>query len=203
MKPVLKATGTLLFTLRYDDPLSSFGFKFNLRRYNKASITLDRIGTYGVSAQLGVVTLCLPLNATTLLTTVYTEQQASVCILPADVVAAAADVGTSLLQGSGTAASTVRCCRLTVSTREMEAPETKRLKRKCDELLTILLSHSTCVTTPRRETTSRCEWCRWMPSATSLPRSGLALPATPSTLRASRPLVTTSLLARWCSWTSL
>jgi hypothetical protein len=68
-----------------------------LRRYNKASITLDRIGTYGVSAQLGAVTLCLPYNATTLLTTVYTQQQASVCILPADVVAAAA-VGPSRIR---------------------------------------------------------------------------------------------------------
>jgi len=35
MKPVLKAPGTMLLKLRYDEPLSSFAFSFNLRRYSK------------------------------------------------------------------------------------------------------------------------------------------------------------------------
>jgi len=35
MKPVLKATGTILLTLRYDDLLSSFAFNFKLRRHTK------------------------------------------------------------------------------------------------------------------------------------------------------------------------
>ena len=34
-KPKLKAPGTILSTLNYDEPLSSFAFDFNLRRYTK------------------------------------------------------------------------------------------------------------------------------------------------------------------------
>jgi len=34
MKRVLKAPGTILLKLRYDEPLSNFAFEFNLRRYN-------------------------------------------------------------------------------------------------------------------------------------------------------------------------
>jgi hypothetical protein len=37
MKPELKAPGTNLLTLKSDDPLSTFAFKFNLRRYNTAA----------------------------------------------------------------------------------------------------------------------------------------------------------------------
>ena len=33
MKPTLKAPGTKLLKLKYDEPLSIFAFKFNLRRY--------------------------------------------------------------------------------------------------------------------------------------------------------------------------
>jgi hypothetical protein len=33
MKPKLKATGTKRLKLEHDEPLSSSGFKFNLRRY--------------------------------------------------------------------------------------------------------------------------------------------------------------------------
>jgi len=39
IKLTLKASGKLL-TLKYDDVLSSFAFDFNLRRYNKAAISL-------------------------------------------------------------------------------------------------------------------------------------------------------------------
>jgi len=37
IKPTLKAPGTKRLTLKCDDPLSSFGFNVNLRRYNKAA----------------------------------------------------------------------------------------------------------------------------------------------------------------------
>jgi lipoate-protein ligase A len=33
IKPTLKAPGTKRLKLKYDDPLSNFAFKFNLRRY--------------------------------------------------------------------------------------------------------------------------------------------------------------------------
>ena len=36
IKPTLKAPGIKLLSLKYDKPLSNFGFKFNLRRYIKA-----------------------------------------------------------------------------------------------------------------------------------------------------------------------
>jgi len=37
MKFVLKAHGTKRLKLKYDGPLSNFGFKFNLRRYTGAA----------------------------------------------------------------------------------------------------------------------------------------------------------------------
>jgi len=39
MKPVWKAPGSMLLKLRYDEPLSNFAFKFNLRRYYKSRRT--------------------------------------------------------------------------------------------------------------------------------------------------------------------
>jgi hypothetical protein len=36
MKPVLKAPGTKRSKLKHDEPLSSFSFNFNLRRYTWA-----------------------------------------------------------------------------------------------------------------------------------------------------------------------
>jgi hypothetical protein len=36
MKPTLKAPVSMLLKLRYDGPVSSFAFKFNLRRHNSA-----------------------------------------------------------------------------------------------------------------------------------------------------------------------
>ena len=41
MKPTVKAPGTKLLKLKYDGPLSSFAFKFNLRRYIVAVIQDD------------------------------------------------------------------------------------------------------------------------------------------------------------------
>jgi len=37
MKPVLKAPGSMLLKLIYDEPLSTSAFKFNLRRHTKAT----------------------------------------------------------------------------------------------------------------------------------------------------------------------
>ena len=37
MKPVVKPPGSMLLKLRYDGPLSNFGFNFNLRRYTQGS----------------------------------------------------------------------------------------------------------------------------------------------------------------------
>jgi len=37
MKPKLKAPGTKRLTLKCDEPLSNFAFKFNLRRYIKSN----------------------------------------------------------------------------------------------------------------------------------------------------------------------
>jgi hypothetical protein len=42
MKPVLKAPGTMLLTLGYDEQLSNFAFKFKLRRYTKAAKAADK-----------------------------------------------------------------------------------------------------------------------------------------------------------------
>jgi len=39
MKPVLKPPGSILLKLIYDEPLSTFAFKFNLRRYNEGART--------------------------------------------------------------------------------------------------------------------------------------------------------------------
>ena len=36
IKSMLKAPGTMLLKLKYDEPLSTFAFKFNVRRYIKA-----------------------------------------------------------------------------------------------------------------------------------------------------------------------
>jgi len=38
IKPTLKAPGTRRLRLNYDELLSSFAFKFNLRRYSKGTI---------------------------------------------------------------------------------------------------------------------------------------------------------------------
>jgi len=43
MNPKLKAPGTERFTLRCDEPLSSFAFKFNLRRYIKVECVPDGV----------------------------------------------------------------------------------------------------------------------------------------------------------------
>ena len=38
IKPVLKALGTIRFKLKCDKPLSTLGFKFNLRRYTMVAL---------------------------------------------------------------------------------------------------------------------------------------------------------------------
>ena len=38
MQPVLKAPGTMLFKLRYDEALSNFALDFNLRHYIKGGL---------------------------------------------------------------------------------------------------------------------------------------------------------------------
>ena len=43
IKPTLKAPGTKRLKLQYDEPLSSFAFKFNLRRYNQGFQDVLRI----------------------------------------------------------------------------------------------------------------------------------------------------------------
>jgi hypothetical protein len=50
MKPTLKAFGITLLKLKYDEPLSEFAFKFNLRRYSK-----DRLSIMVVLFSLGNV----------------------------------------------------------------------------------------------------------------------------------------------------
>jgi hypothetical protein len=40
MKPVLKSPGPMPLKLRFDGPLSSFAFNFNLRRYKKAGVDI-------------------------------------------------------------------------------------------------------------------------------------------------------------------
>ena len=35
IRPTLKAPGTKRLKLKYDEPVSNFAFKFNLRRYNQ------------------------------------------------------------------------------------------------------------------------------------------------------------------------
>jgi len=44
MKPVLKAPGTMLLKLRYDGPLSNFGFNFDLRRYTMEAMEVHSVG---------------------------------------------------------------------------------------------------------------------------------------------------------------
>ena len=83
---------TATITRSFEGNATGFGYK--------ATVTLARIGTYKVTAQLGSASLCLPL---------YEDapfEAASTCILDADVLAAQADATTSLLQGSGTQAVT-------------------------------------------------------------------------------------------------
>jgi len=41
MEPVLKPSRSMLLKLRYDGPLSSFAFNFNLRRYNRGGDAAD------------------------------------------------------------------------------------------------------------------------------------------------------------------
>jgi len=43
MKPTLKAPEIQLSKLEYDEPLSKFAFKFNLRRYSKVTDGHDRV----------------------------------------------------------------------------------------------------------------------------------------------------------------
>jgi len=43
IKPMLKAPGIKLLKLKYDKPLSNFAFKFNLRRYSEASVSLSQV----------------------------------------------------------------------------------------------------------------------------------------------------------------
>jgi hypothetical protein len=47
IKPKLKAPGTKRLKLKYDDPLSKFGFKFNLRRYSVEHLTCFVPGMLG------------------------------------------------------------------------------------------------------------------------------------------------------------
>ena len=46
IKPTLKASGTKRLKLQYDELVSSFPFKFNLRRYTMAVIS-DRTNSVG------------------------------------------------------------------------------------------------------------------------------------------------------------
>jgi len=50
MKPELTVPGTNLLTLNYDEPLSTFAFKFNLRRYKSMS---NKPGTGGSGSSNG------------------------------------------------------------------------------------------------------------------------------------------------------
>jgi hypothetical protein len=62
IKPVLKAPITKRLKLKIDGPLSSFAFKFNLRRYNK-EIVIEKIKDlvqekYGGIAETVMVRRC-------------------------------------------------------------------------------------------------------------------------------------------------
>jgi hypothetical protein len=47
IKPTFKAPGTNILVLKYDKPLSTFAFKYNLRRYTvKLRNLLDAYGEY-------------------------------------------------------------------------------------------------------------------------------------------------------------
>ena len=54
MRPEFKAPGTNLLTLEYDEPLSTFAFKFNLRRYTAATSTARQ----GAGAEGGTLPSC-------------------------------------------------------------------------------------------------------------------------------------------------
>ena len=46
IKPTLKPPGTQRLKLKYDEPLSNFAFKFNLRRYTKDyQLVLHKVGS--------------------------------------------------------------------------------------------------------------------------------------------------------------
>jgi len=49
MNPMLKPPGNMRLKLKYDQLLSNFNFKFNLRRYNKAvkAVAAPAFGTAG------------------------------------------------------------------------------------------------------------------------------------------------------------
>jgi hypothetical protein len=47
MKPKIKAPGTNLLTLKYDEPLSNFAFNFNLRHYSMATAVVPAARTVG------------------------------------------------------------------------------------------------------------------------------------------------------------
>jgi hypothetical protein len=46
IKPTLKAPGTKRLKLKYDEPLSKFAFKFNLRRYSEEGNAAFKSGQY-------------------------------------------------------------------------------------------------------------------------------------------------------------
>jgi hypothetical protein len=48
MKPTLKAPGSMHLNLRYEEPLSNFAFKFNLRRYTAVSVSNDLVTLYSL-----------------------------------------------------------------------------------------------------------------------------------------------------------
>jgi hypothetical protein len=55
MKPELKLPGINLYTLNYDEPLSTFAFKLNLRRYNvnAAQEAIKRAENYRYTSEAG------------------------------------------------------------------------------------------------------------------------------------------------------
>jgi len=61
IKPAYKAPGIKLLTLKYDNPLSSSAFEFNLRRYIQATAigALQRAGQYVLSLKVGRCRLTL------------------------------------------------------------------------------------------------------------------------------------------------
>jgi hypothetical protein len=61
MIPVLKAPGSMLLKLRYDEPLSNFAFKFNMRRYTVEG-SLER-NVAGVNHATGRQSSIYKLNA--------------------------------------------------------------------------------------------------------------------------------------------
>ena len=56
MKPVLKVPGSMLLKLIYDEPLSTFAFKFNLRRYTEGW-TSDEVPAPTVRARTSIDSL--------------------------------------------------------------------------------------------------------------------------------------------------